>query len=254
MKLSIIIPAYNEEKRIGKTLEDYASFFYPLYKKNVEIMVVLNGCKDNTLNVVKEYEKKYFIIKHLDFKQAGKGFAIIEGFKKAKGELIGFSDADGSTTAKEFFKLVKKINGFDGIIASRWMKNSIVEPKQPFLRIIASRSFNLLIKILFLMPFKDSQCGAKLFKKDAIKKIIPQIGLTEWAFDIDLLYKMKKNNYKIKEIPIKWKDEVGSKLNLPKTSLRMFFSVLYLRTINSPCRIFLKPFKPLIRFIWRKLK
>ena len=254
MKLSIIIPAHNEEKRIAGTLQDYGAFFKKRYKKDCEIIIVLNGCKDNTLKVVKKFEKKFPKIRHFDFEQSGKGFALIQGFKCAKGDLIGFSDADDATSAEEFFKLIKNIEGFDGVIASRWMKGSVVSPKQPLIRIIAGRSFNFLNRILFGLTFKDTQCGAKIFRKDAIRKILPKLGVTEWAFDIDLLYHMNKMGFKIKEVPIKWCDAKGSKLNVPKTSLRMFLSIIYLRTINSPFKMLLTPFKPIIRGIWRKLK
>src|SRR3989344_4067768 len=100
MKYSIIIPAYNEEKRIGVTLDDYCSYFSKFPKGEVEIIVVLNGCVDNTLMVVKEYAKKYAVLRYVDIKEAiRKGGAVIEGFKIAKGDLIGYADADGATRA-----------------------------------------------------------------------------------------------------------------------------------------------------------
>lgn len=234
MKLSIIIPAHNEEKRIEITLKDYASFFQKKYKNNFEIIVVLNGCRDNTLDVVRKMKRKYSRIKYLSFAQSGKGFAILEGFKSASGELIGFTDADDSTTAREFNKLIEKIGNFDGIIASRWIKGSVVQPKQPFTRIIASRAFNMLVRILFGLNVYDTQCGAKLFRKDALKKAMLNIGIADWAFDIDLLYQLKKNNSRMLEIPITWKDSKGSKLNIAKTSLQMLLAILRLRLIYSP--------------------
>lgn len=250
MKLSIIIPAHNEEKRISRTLEDYGQKF----KKNTEIIVVLNECKDKTLSIVKKLKKKYPQIKYLDFQQSGKGFAIIEGFKAAKGELIGFVDADDATTSEAFDDLVKKIDGFNGVIASRYLKGAVVSPKQPITRIIASRVFNFLIRALFGLNFKDTQCGAKLFKKEAIKPILPKLGLTDWAFDIDLLYQMKKSNLRIKEIPTEWRDIAGSKINIRKTSIRMLVAIIKLRLVNSPFRRTLKMIKPLIKKVYSSLK
>jgi len=242
MKLSIIIPAYNEEKRIAASLEDYATLFSEKYGKDFEIIVVMNGCKDNTFGIVNNFEKIFPQIKHLDFEKSGKGFAIIEGFKVAKGELVGFTDADNSTDASQFEKLIENLKDYDGIIGSRWMKGSVVEPRQPFSRRIASRSFNLLTRMFFGLKFGDTQCGAKIFKKEAISRTLPRLGITEWAFDIDLLYKLKKNGCRIKEIPITWRDVGGSKLNVSKTSLKMFLAVTRLRLINSPFRFVVKTY------------
>jgi len=239
IKLSIIMPAYNEEKRIGKTLEEYGKFFTNLKKIKIldfEILIVLNACKDNTVGVVKEFQKKIKEIRYLDFEQGGKGFAIIQGFKdalKRNNDLIGFVDADMATSPEDFSNLVKNCKFYDGIIASRYVKGAIVNPKQPVQRIIASRIFNTLVRTLFLFSYRDTQCGAKLFKKRCLKKIIMEIGETEWAFDVDLLYLSKKNKFKIKEYPTVWKEPGASKLNLKKASIQMFLAVIQLRIINT---------------------
>lgn len=233
MKLSIIIPAYNEEKRIGRTLEDYGSFFSKRYKKDFEIIAVLNGCRDNTLGVVKNYGERYPQLKYRDFKKGGKGFAITEGFKVARGDLIGFTDADDSTSAAEFNKLIGRINGYSGIIGSRWIRGAIVSPKQPISRRIASRGFNWLVKLFFGMKYYDTQCGAKLFKKNVVKKVLPKLGVTEWAFDIDLLYQMKLKGLKTAEVPIRWQDSEGGSLKVPRTTVKMFLAIVRLRIINS---------------------
>jgi len=254
MELSIVIPAHNEEKRIAPTLESYLQYFSKIFDKKFEIIVVLNGCTDNTLGVVKKFTK-WKQLRYLDIKKAiGKGGAVIEGFKIAKGKLIGFVDADGSTDVSAFYDLVKKINGYDAIIASRWLKQSIVEPKQPLTRRIASRIFNLLVRILFGLNLHDTQCGAKLFKKQAIKDVLPLLGLTRWAFDVDLLYQLKRKGYKILEIPTVWRDKAGSKLNLKKTSLQMFLAILQLRLNHSRLNAILKVFKPLIRLFYSHLE
>jgi len=257
MKLSIVIPAHNEENRIGETLEDYGNFFNKKYKKDAEIIVVLNACTDDTLKVVKVFQKKYPLIKYLNYKQPGKGFALIKGFVAAKGELIGFTDADDATKASEFYKLITPINstgGFDGAIASRWIKGSVVKPKQPLIRIIAGRGFNILIRFLFRMNIRDSQCGAKLFRKKAIKKVIQNLGVTYWAFDIDLLYQMGKENFKIIEVPVTWSDDEASKLKVVKATIEMFLAIIKLRVVNSPFRRLLRPFKPIIEILWRNIK
>lgn len=236
MNLSIVIPAYNEEKRIGPTLTTYLEYFNKK-KISYEIIVVLNGCKDNTREVVGKFAKKSKTLKLIDIKEnIGKGGAVIEGFKKAQGDLIGFIDADASTQPDSFDDLVKKIEDSDAIIASRWIKGSIVEPKQPFARRFASRGFNYFVRILFGLKLHDTQCGAKLFKHNAIKSVIPEMGITKWAFDVDLLFKLKRKGYKIKEITTVWKDKKGTQLKIGKTIPEMFFAVIRLRLIYSPFR------------------
>lgn len=242
IRLSIIIPAYNEEKRIANTLQEYLEFFSEIYKKDFEILVILNGCKDNTLDIVKGYEKRYPQLKYEDIKEAiGKGGAIIEGFKIAQGKLIGFVDADNSTKPSEFYDLVKNMDEkHDGVIASRWLKESKLPIKQPKSRIILGRSYNFMVRLLFRLKLKDTQCGAKLFTKESIKTVIPRLNITRWGFDVNLLYVLKRHGYKIKEIPTTWYDDPRSNLKKFKTTLEMFLSLIRLRLIYSPFKFIVK--------------
>jgi glycosyltransferase involved in cell wall biosynthesis len=250
--LSIIIPARNEEKRIEKTLGEYEKFFLNIRKKgrikDFEILIVLNACEDNTVDIAKKYEQMYKEIRCLNFEQAGKGFAIKEGFKDAlkRGfDLIGFVDADMSTLPDAFYDLVKNIGKFDGIIASRWMKGSIIKTKQTFLRKITSNGFNFLVRSFFLMPYSDTQCGAKLFKREALEKIVPELALTAWAFDVDLLHKLKINKLRVKEIPTVWENKEGSGLNLTKVPIKMFTGIMRLRLLNSPFKFIVRLYNKL---------
>lgn len=243
IELSIIIPAYNEEHRIRKTLYDYGDFFSKKFKERFEILVVLNGCTDNTLGIVKEARKKRKQIKYLDIKERiGKGGAVIQGFKLAKGALVGFVDADNSTSAKAYYDLVLNIDGYDAIIASRWVKGSVISKKQPIFRRVGSRGFNILVRVLFGIGVYDSQCGAKLFKKGVVKKIINKVGITQWAFDIDLLYQVKRNKFHILESPTVWIDHENSKFSLRKNVLQMFLSVVRLRLMYSPFKFIVEAY------------
>jgi glycosyltransferase involved in cell wall biosynthesis len=236
MKLSIIVPAYNEEKRIGVTLKEYIEFFDEKLKKDYEILVVLNGCRDNTLEVVKKFKVKY-----VDVREAiGKGGAIVEGFRAVEGDFIGYVDADNATPPRAFYDLYKNIKNNDGIIASRWIKGSKIGSKQPVSRRIASRGFNYMVRGLFGLNLNDTQCGAKLFKRDAIKKVVDKLGITRWAFDVDLLYLMKLKNFKIIEIPTEWAEPGGSRMNVKKTVPEMFLSITRLRLIYSPFKFVVK--------------
>ncbi len=259
-KIGIIIPAYNEEKRIGKTLEAYGNFFNSLKRKKLldyEILIVINNTKDKTEDIVRAYKKKNRNIRYLNFRQGGKGFAIIEGFKdalKRKNDLIGFVDADMATSPQAFYDLVKNIGNYDGIIASRYVSGAVIHPKQSLQRIAASRIFNFLVRILFLLPYKDTQCGAKIFRQKALKTMLPELGVTQWAFDVDLLYRARQNRLKIKEFPTVWSDKTFSKLDVKKTSIQMFLAVARLRLVNSPFKIFARPLKFLVKPIWKLVK
>ena len=194
-KISIIIPAHNEGERISKTLENYLFYFKKLKEENIldfEIVVVLNACNDNTLEVVERFQCNELII--LNFQQGGKGFAITEGFKDAltrDSDFIGFIDADGATPPEAFYDLVKNINGYDGIIADRWHKKSVVA-KQTLFRRFLSRGYNFIARSLFLLPYRDTQCGAKVFTREILEKNIYKIVSSQWNFDVAILFCLRK--------------------------------------------------------------
>lgn len=238
-KVSIIIPAYNEEKRIRSTLLSYAEFFDD--PSHYEIIVEMDGCVDKTAEIVSEIQQDYPHIHTLEFKERlGKGAGIVRGVRVAKGDIIGFSDADGSVDPEEFSKLINAvINGSDCAIASRRTANSIVE-EQHFSRRFLGVSFNMLVRMLFLLPYKDTQCGAKVFRGNAIRDVAGEVRVNGFAFDINVLYLLKSSGYSIKEVGIKWKAALDSKVNLTRTPVKMFVSVLWLRLFYSPLRPMLK--------------
>lgn len=253
-KLSIIMPAYNEEKRIGGTLKAYSIFFNKLKKAkklDYELLIVINNTNDHTEDIVKQARRSNKNIKYLNFKQGGKGFAIIEGFKDAlrrNNTLIGFVDADMATAPKAYYDLVLNIKNLDGLIASRYIPDAVVNPKQTFARIFVSRIFNLLIRGLFLMPYRDTQCGAKLFKRKAVESVVNKLGMSQWAFDVELLYLLEKGGFKIKEHPTVWADKEYSKINFMKAGPRMALSIIRLRLINSIFEPLIRPLKMIAKF------
>jgi glycosyltransferase involved in cell wall biosynthesis len=174
MKLSLVIPAYNEEKRIKKTLLDYDQFLQSNYEC-YEIIVVCDGCYDQTPLIVKNYSKTNNKIKLLEFEhRLGKGGGIIEGFKHAEGEIIGFTDADGATNPFEYQKLINSvIKGVDVAIGSRRVKGARITVHQSSEREFVSKIFNILVKIIFSLEVNDTQCGCKVFKEEVVKKILP---------------------------------------------------------------------------------
>ena len=256
-KISIIIPAYNEEKRIGTNLKNYSDFFESLRKSkklDYEILIVINNTKDRTLEIVQKQAKANNRIGYLDLVRGGKGYAVLEGFKdalKRNNSLIGFVDADGSTSPEAFYDLIASIGDNGGVIASRYAPGALVEPKPSRGRIISSRAYNSFIRALLLIPYRDTQCGAKLFRKEAIRDVLPKLTLSKWAFDVDLIYSIRKEGYKIKEIPTTWSDKEYSKINFMKAGPWMALGVMRLRLLNSPFKSLIRIYDKLLNKIWR---
>lgn len=227
--LTIIIPAFNEAARIEGTLRGYAEHFSDRYR-DIEILVITDGCIDATPRIVDELSREYPCIRQIHPPhRLGKGGAVIEGIKAASGDVIGFLDADGSIPPKDACHLFEKLNGCDAVIASRWIDGAEIMRHESVGRIIASRCFNLLVRILFQIPFKDTQCGGKFFKTSAIRSIIPYLQVNGWAFDVEILYRLIKNRCIIKEIPITWEHKNDSKLNFWNTTSNMLISIISLR-------------------------
>ena len=256
-KVSIIVPAYNEEKRIGRTLEKYSQFFDALVnekKLDYEIVVVINNTKDRTEEIVSELARRNKKLRYLNFKRGGKGFAVVEGFKdalKRNSDLIGFVDADMATSPEEFYKLIRAINGFDGVIASRYVEGAIVYPAFNFRRKIVAKVFNFIVNVLFFLHITDTQCGAKMFSRRACEEIIEEVKMSQWAFDVELLYVLKKKGFRVKEVPTKWREVEGGSIKIVKSSMQMFLSLIQLRVVNSRFKRLLKPMKPIIGLVWR---
>ena len=238
MKLSIIIPAHNEAHRLPPVLVDFVKFFTQKLKDDYEILVVANGCSDNTALLAREIAEQYPPqVKVIDEPaQIGKGGAIILGVKAALGDWIGFVDADGATSPEEFERLFQKTKGTGGVIASRWASGAQINIPQKGMRLLSSRLFNLFIRGVLGLKFKDTQCGAKIFLAEAWHKILPRVGTTRFAFDVDLLYQLKRTGFSVLEEPTVWNDVEGSKVQLFNSSFDMFCAVIRMRLLYSPLR------------------
>jgi len=254
--LLLLIPAYNEETRIEPVLRDYAGFFQEHYHGKFQMVVILNGCKDDTLGVVQRAAREFFSISHLDFPAPiGKGGALIEGLKLAPlADLIGYVDADGATPPRAFLDLVKKSGAADCVIGSRWMPGAVIHQSQTGHRQFASRVFHFIVQLLFWMNIRDTQCGAKVMRRAAAEKIHPALRIADMAFDINLLYSMKRAGFRILEVPTEWTDKAGSKVALARSSLTMFLSVVRVRLIYSPFYKWLRPLRPLEGWVYKKLR
>lgn len=233
--LSIIIPTYRAEKYIAATLTDYIRYFSLFPDLAFEVIVVSSGNSDKTSEIVAKYRHKYpRIIRHQTYNERlGKGAAIISGFKVARGDMLAFVDADESTSPEEMYKLISRLKDYDGVIASRWLPESKVVVKQSVVRRIASRGFNLLVRIMFGLKYKDTQCGAKVFRKPIIDKIIDELRTTDFVFDVELLFRLGQHGYKLKEVSTTWTDSETSTVSLLKAVPCVSWSLLTLRVSNS---------------------
>jgi glycosyltransferase involved in cell wall biosynthesis len=229
--ISIIIPAQNEASRLENTLDSYVSYFSHLEDEKFEIIVVCNGCQDSTLQIAVEFTQKNNKVKVINVpEKIGKGQAIKEGFRVAHGDICLFTDADGSTSASESSKLILAVReGNDVAIGSRRLRGCKILIKQRLSRRIAGWGFNRLVRLLFGLPFKDTQCGAKAFSKEATGLVLSSVKTNGFTFDVDLLWRLNKNGYRIQEVPITWGDSSGSTLILRKAIPRMLVEVLKLR-------------------------
>lgn len=251
----LLIPAYNEERRIAPVLRDYAEYFRRHYPGRFQLVVILNGCVDNTLGVVSALGAEYPEIAWREFPgRIGKGGALIEGLKLApEVDLVGYVDADGATAPAAFHDLVRRMDRADCVIGSRWLPGAVLHVQQSGRRRFFSRAFHALVELLFRMGIADTQCGAKVMKRAAIERIHSALTIADMAFDINLLYSLRRAGYTIAEVPTEWTDQLGSKVSLSRASLAWFLSVVRLRLVYSPFYRWLEPLRPLELWLYRKL-
>lgn len=213
MELSIIFPAFNEEKRIAPTLR---SFHQHLSngKHSFELLVVDDGSSDNTVALMYDMMKELNGLRILVLPEnKGKGHAIRKGMLEAKGTIRIFSDADGSTPVDELDKLLKPLlqDDFDISIGSRYLKDSVVEKEQPLFRRAWSRFANGVVQNMLLPGIVDPHCGFKAFSKKSAMELFSQCSIDGWSFDLEVLALAKRSGYKIAEVPVKWSNDEQSK-------------------------------------------
>lgn len=211
--LSIIIPCYNEAERLPATLRDIAKYLITS-DLTVEIIVVDDGSKDNTVNVATSLQKLLPQLRVLPFaKNQGKGHAVKYGMLASTGKLVLFMDADNSTPLREVEKLLPFISSYEVVIGSRHLHTSNVVIKQPFYRILLSRLGNLLIQALLIRGIRDTQCGFKLFTKTAAHNIFAKQRTTGFGFDMEVLAIAQSIfHYKIKEVAVSWYNSKDSRV------------------------------------------
>jgi len=225
---SIIIPAYNEEKRLPNTLEQVFRFLEE-QSYTSEVIVVENGSNDRTYETAKEFTKQHKNLHLIHDAQRGKGGAVQRGVREARGEYVLFCDADLSMPVEEINKfLPPALNDFDIAIASREAPGA-VRYNEPYYRHLTGRVFNMLIRLMVLPNLQDTQCGFKCLRAEVARDIFRFQTLTGWAFDVELLYIARHHGYRVIEIPIDWYFNADSKVRVLRDSWRMFVDLLVIR-------------------------
>jgi dolichol-phosphate mannosyltransferase len=224
---TLVIPAYNEENRIGALLEDISKF-------TGEIICVCDGT-DATGRVITSYAAAHPEIKITCLayeRRLGKGGAVLAGLRAAHTPFVGFMDADGSTKLGQMEALFQKLGSVDGVIGSRWVTGALLTKRQGFLRQAESRAFNLMVRILFQLPYHDTQCGAKVFRRACLEEVLPLVSSTGFAFDVELLWRMRGLGYRVDECPIVWHNVGDSKVRGPD-ALAMLTTLFRIRLRRS---------------------
>ena len=227
MYLSIIIPTFNENKIIEKNLNKIINYFSK--KIPFEVILINDGSTDNTKEIINNFKFSNLVVLNNPI-NLGKGAALKLGFKKSKGDMVLIVDADLSTSIEQFDILYKKyLEGYNIVIGSRSTKDANVLVKQGILRILAGKIFNLLIKLILGINFKDTQCGFKLFDGIKARKIMHHSTINKFCIDVEILFLAKKFNLKVYEIGITWKDDKESSVNLIRDSFNMFLDLIRIR-------------------------
>jgi glycosyltransferase involved in cell wall biosynthesis len=230
--LSLVIPAWNEEDRLVATLDKHLP---ALEDRGIpfEVIVVVDGVVDRTAEVASSYAGRGVRVLGFPVK-LGKGGAVLAGLREARYDLVGYLDADGPISPEDVYTLVGALDGVDCVVASRWIRGASGVRTEPLFNRLAGRAWNLLARSLLFLPLKDTQCGAKFFRSSVIKPLLRTVTLTNRAFDVDLLYHIRKAGRSVKEIPVRWTHDPDTRMPIGRAIPVMFASLLGVRVANSP--------------------
>ena len=231
INLSIIIPSYNEANRIENTLKTVRNYLAKVNWKT-EVIVVDDGSQDGTTARVTDFMEDWESLLLVKYpKNCGNGFSVKNGILHASGRVVLFTDADLSTPVEEIPKLIEPIirNESDLTFGSRALDRSLIGVHQSLTREFSGRIFNWLVQMLIGLPFKDTQCGFKAFRRQAIMPFIGQQRIRGFGFDPEILFLAKINGLRLQEIPIRWNHHEGTKVRFFQDSLKMFLGLIQIR-------------------------
>jgi len=231
LRYSIVIPAYNESRRLEPTLNKVLAYVVSQLPQ-AEVIVVNDGSRDNTGEIVRRYIEQapngLRLIENPG--NRGKGFSVRNGMLHARGDVMLFSDADLSAPIEECSKLFQAIEeGADVAIGSRWLRPELQTEPQSLLRQLFGRIFNFALRLLLKLRFKDTQCGFKAFSRRAVNSIFPLQKIERWGFDPEVIFLADKKGLKVVEVPVCWAHEEGGSIHPMRDGIRMLFEVLRVR-------------------------
>jgi dolichyl-phosphate beta-glucosyltransferase len=229
IKLSIIVPSYNEELRLPASLDRIAAYVASSARRT-EVLVVDDGSKDKTADVAASYADRIANLRVLkNGENRGKGYSVRHGMLEAKGEVVLFSDADLSAPIEEADKLLAAMGQYDVAIGSRAMDRSLIKVRESAFREFAGIVFNKIVRIVLRLPFVDTQCGFKAFRRERCNIIFAQQRIERFGFDPELLYLARHHGLKSVEIPVRWSHSPATKINMMRDSIQMFVDVFTIR-------------------------
>jgi len=228
--ISIVIPAYNESARISKALGEVLRVVRERVW-NAEVLVVNDGSTDRTAAIVAQFAQVNPEVRLLNNrKNRGKGFSVRHGVLNAVGEIVMFTDADLSAPMEEAERLFDALHhGADIAIGSRWLERNRQTHKQPLYRQFFGRCFNAITRLIMGLPFADTQCGFKAFRRPVAQTIFQLQRIERWGFDPELLFIALKRGYKIQEVPVTWGHDERSRLSYLKDGIKMIEEIAYIR-------------------------
>jgi len=228
-ELSIIIPSYNEELRLPATLDKIASYIQSS-RRTTEVIVVDDGSKDRTAQLAESYRGKLPNLRVLSNDvNRGKGYSVRHGSLEALGEVILFTDADLSAPIEEADKLLAALQDHDVAIGSRAMDRGLIEVHESRFREFAGMVFNAIVRLILRLPFVDTQCGFKAFRRAPSRIIFEQQSIERFGFDPELLYLARHHGLSTIEVPVRWSHSPATKVNMLRDSLQMFLDILIIR-------------------------
>lgn len=228
--ISIVIPAYNESARLRPTL-DRVLYFVRQQAWDAEVIVVDDGSRDGTADIVRDHARSNGMVRLVQNPgNRGKGYSVREGMLGAQGTIVVFTDADLSAPIEEAQKLIAAIEtGADVAIGSRWVRRELQTQRQSLARQVLGRGFNLLLRILLRLDFKDTQCGFKAFRRSAARALFPLQRIEGWGFDPEILFLARRLGFKVAEVPVLWGHDNGTRINPLSDGWRMMLEMLRIR-------------------------
>lgn len=231
LDLSIVIPAFNEEHRLPRSLQSIHAYLASRSLR-AEVLVVDDGSTDTTARMVELSRADFPELRLVsNSRNRGKGFSVRHGMIKARGEIALFTDADLSAPIEEADKLIAAVRdgGYDGAIGSRALDRSLIEVHQSVLRELAGIIFNRTVNWITGLHFKDTQCGFKAFRRETARIIFEQQRTEGFGFDPEILFLAQQNRLRIAEVPVRWSHDPATKVNVLSDSVRMIFDLLAIR-------------------------